>query len=107
MSIVWTIGLTCDEKSLDEISPDPDPLVGAVMEKLVHSRLVGGDGVLFVLIGVNVGLLECLADDVSRPQLTWSPNFSQYMKRVELISFADKNARVECPENHRNLSKKL
>ena len=36
------------------------------MEKLVHSRLVGGDGVLFVPIGANVGLLECLADDVSR-----------------------------------------
>ena len=56
MSMVWTIGLTCDEKSLDEISPDPDPLVGAVMEKLVHSRLVGGDGVLFVPIGVSLGV---------------------------------------------------
>ena len=65
------------------------------MEKLVHSRLVGGDGVLFIPIGANVGLPECLADDVSRPQLTWSPNFSQYMKRVDLISFADENARVE------------
>ena len=48
-----------DVLALDEISSDSDPLDGAVMEKLVHSRLVGGDGVLFVPIGANVGLLEC------------------------------------------------
>ena len=66
---------------MDGVPPDPDPLdVGVVLEKLVCSRLVGGVGVLCVPIGVNLVLLECLA---------------VHEKVGELISLADKNARVE------------
>ena len=103
MSMVWTIGLTCDEKSLDEISPDPDPLVGAVMEKLVHSRLVGGDGVLFVPIGVNVGLLECLADDVSSVDVV--PEFSAVHEKGRTYQLCRQKRKGRLPENHRKLSK--
>ena len=63
---------------MDGVPPDPDPLdVGAILEKLVRSRFVG---VLYVSIGVNVGLLASLADDVSR-QLTPLDNVSQYMQK--------------------------
>ena len=66
---------------MDGVPPDPDPLdVGVVLEKLVRSRLVGGVGVLCLPTGVNVVLLECLV---------------VHEKVGELISLADKNAKIE------------
>ena len=66
------------------------------MEKLVHSRLVGGDGVHFVPIGANVGLLECLADDVSSVDVV--PEFFAVHEKGRTYQLCRQNWVISCVE---------